>query len=102
MVDASIRGCICDRLKGGSGAAGVSGSRHFPREVNLGLVDSRLLTALLHHRVLGVVRVTGCDTHQRVTWRGSLLAALFDHLLDMIVISERDHLSRKEGGRACK
>lgn len=67
--------------------------------MNLGLVDSRLITALLHNRVLWVVRVTGGDAHQRVTWGGGLPAALFSHLLDMIIVSEGDHLRRKEDGR---
>lgn len=98
MVDAGIWGGVCDCLEGGPGTAGVGGRRHFPGEVNLGLVDARLLAALLHHGVLGVVRVTGGDAHQGVTWRGRLLAAFLGHLLDMIIVSERDHLRRKEDG----
>ena len=98
MVDAGIRGGVCDCLEGGPGTTGVGGRRHFPGEVNLSLVDAGLLTALLRHRVLGVVRVTGGDAHQRVTWGGRLLAALLGHLLDVIVVSERDHLRRKEDG----
>lgn len=98
MVDTGVRGGVCDRLEGGSGTAGVGGRRHFPGEVNLRLVDARLLTALLHHGVLGVVRVAGGDAHQRVTWRGHLLTAFLCHLLDVIVVGERDHLRRKEEG----
>lgn len=96
MVDAGIWCGVCDCLEGGPGTAGVGGRRHFPGEVNLGLVDAGLLAALLHHRVLGVVRVTGGDAHQRVTWRRCLLAALLGHLLDVIVVGERDHLRRKQ------
>lgn len=98
MVDAGIRGGVCDCLEGGPRAVGVGGCRHFPGEVNLGLVDSRLFTVLPHHRVLGVVGVTGGDTDQRVTWRGSLLTAFLGHLLDVIIVSQRDHLRKKEDG----
>ncbi len=96
MVDAGIRGGVCDSLKRGPGTVGVGGCRHFPGEVHLCLVDARLLAALLHHRVFGVVRITGGDTHQRVTWRWRLLTALLCHLLDVIVVSERHHLRRRE------
>lgn len=98
MVDAGIWGGVCDCLEGGPCPAGVGGRRHFPGEVNLGLVDARLLAALPHHGVLGVVRVTGGDAHQRVTRRGHLLTALLGHLLDVIIVSERDHLRRKQDG----
>lgn len=97
MVDAGVWGGVCDCLKGRPGTVGVGGRRHLPGEVNLGLVDARLLAALLHHRVLGVVRVAGGDAHQRVTRRGRLLTAFLGHLLDVIIVSERDHLRRKEG-----
>lgn len=98
MVDTGIRGGVCDCLEGGSGTAGVSGCCHFPGEVNLGLVDACLLTALLHHRVLGVVRITRGYAHQRVTWGGHLLTAFLCDLLDMIVVGERNHLMRKKHG----
>lgn len=96
MVDAGIWGSVGDCLEGGSGTAGVRGRRHFPGEVNLGLVDARLLTALLHHRVLGVVRVTGGDADQRVAWRWHLFTAFLRHLLDLIVVGKGDHLRRIE------
>lgn len=98
MVDAGIRGGVRDCLEGGAGPVGVGGRCHLPGEVNLGLVDAGLLAALLHHRVIGVVRVTGGDTHQRVPWRGRLLAALFCYLLDVIIVSEGDNLRRRENG----
>lgn len=96
VVDAGVRRGVRDRLEGGPGTAGVGGRRHLPGEVNLGLVDSCLLTALLHHRVFGVMRVTGGDTHQGVTRRGRLLTALSGHLLDVIIVSERHHLRTEE------
>lgn len=96
VVHAGIRRGVCDRLEGGPGAVGVGGRRHFPGEVNLSLVDARLLAALLHHRVFGVMGVAGGDAHQRVTWRGSLLTALLRHFLDVIVVSKRNHLGTKE------
>lgn len=63
MVNAGIWCGVCDSFKGRTGTIGVSGRRHFPREVDLGLVYARLLTTLLHHRVFGIVRVTGGDAH---------------------------------------
>lgn len=96
VVDAGVRRGVCDRLEGGPGSAGVGGRRHFPGEMNLGLVDSCLLTVLLHHRVFGVVGVTGGDAHQGVTRRGRLLTALSGHLLDVVIVGERDHLRTKD------
>lgn len=98
MVDTGVGGGVGDRLKGGSGPVGVSGRRHLPGEVNLCLIDARLLAALLHHRVLGVVWITGGHAHKGVTGRGHLLAALLRHLLDVIVVGQGDHLRRKEDG----
>lgn len=92
MVDAGIWGGVCHCFEGGASPVGVSGRRHFPWEVNLGLVDARLLAALLHHRVLWVVRITRGDAHQGVAWRGQLLTALFCHLLDVVVVGQWNHL----------
>lgn len=96
MVDAGVRGGVGHGLERGASSAGVRGRRHLPRKVDLGLVDSRLLAALLHHRVLGVVGVAGGHAYQRVAGRGSLLASFFGHLLDVIVVGQRDHLKTWE------
>lgn len=95
VVDAGVWGGVCDCLEGGPGTVGVGRCCHFPREVNLGLVDACLLTALLHDGVLGVVRVTGGDAHKRVSRGGHLLAAFLCHFLDVIVVRKGDHLRRK-------
>lgn len=98
VVDAGVGRGVGDRLEGRSGSVGVGGRRHLPGEVHLRLVDTRLLAALLHHRVFGVVGVAGGDAHQRVAGRRQrLLAALLGHLLDVVVVGQRHHLGGREG-----
>lgn len=86
MVNTAVWGCICNGLKRRASSIGVGGCCHFPGEVDLGLVDARLLAAFLHHRVFWVVGVTGGDTYQWVAWRRPLLTALLCHLLDVIIV----------------
>lgn len=94
VVDAGVGRGVSHSLEGRACSAGVGGCCHLPGEVNLCLVDPCFLTALLHHGVLWVAGVTGCDAHQRVTWRRRPLTALLGNLLNVIIVGQRDHLMR--------
>lgn len=97
VVDAGVGRGVSDRLEGRAGSVGVGGRRHLPGEVHLCLVDARLVAALPHHRVFGVMGVAGGDAHQRVAGRRQrLLAALLGHLLDVVVVGQGHHLGRGE------
>lgn len=63
MVDAGVGRGVGHSLKWGAGTAGICGRCHLPAEVDGGLVDARLLAALLRDRVLGVVGVAWGHAH---------------------------------------
>lgn len=86
MVDAGVGCGVRHGLKWRAGTAGVRGSCHLPAEVDGGLVDARVLAALLCDGVLGVVGVTRGHADQGVARRRGLLAALFGHLLHIVVV----------------
>ena len=79
----------------------LAGRRYLPGEVHLALVDARLLAALPHHRVLGVVWVAGRDAHQWVARGRRLLAARLGHLRHVVVVGEGHHLVERKQRMLC-
>lgn len=92
MIDCGVRCVISHCLKGWPCSAGVCRSCDLPAEVDRGLVDACLLTALSHDWVFGVMGVTGSHTDQRISWRWRLLTAFFSDLLDIVIVWQRHHL----------
>lgn len=92
VVDAGEGGVVRDGLERRPGSVAVRGGGHFPAELDGGLVDASLGTALPHQGILGEVRVTGSHTDQGVAWGGGFPSALPGHFFHTVVVGQGDNL----------